>query len=262
MITFQSKSAPELNEWARPVLLMYTNIFHRDKVKSYSHIIITQWPEGNGSTVNPLWGKEIGVSLERNLPADVSSMDDKAKQLLVLELIHAGLVILAEEKKKLDVNMLDNVKQEILQADFDFWITYKQFPNKKAPDLTATVIVHPMPRAYQVYLQISRQEAETDKILVFEGIPSASMVGELFGAGKWVSTTEFVVTGKQSEIEVHFSTEDRLLKYVNISADTSKAPFFEKHGAKKDAPGALQDYLSTLNPELSDAIKKSLDNLF
>lgn len=262
MIRFSSNVMPELDKCTSAVSLMYEDIFIRDDVRSYSLIVIKHVPEEEeAGQVISLGNKEIGVRVHYKIPDNLISKDDATIQLAVLEIIHAGLIILAKEKHKLGADYLNRVKEEILQLKFDFWVEAKLFANKKDSAWTAMVIANLKMKQFDVYLQIAYQGMVKWKVLIYEGVNTASYFSNLFSNGKWTARNEFILSGKKSEIEIHLNLTDGSLKFVNISPSSPESPIFNLHKANKDKEKALKDYLGTLDPTLASNITNHIKEI-
>lgn len=261
MIRLSSNVMPGLDKCASAVSLMYTDLLIRDNIKAYNHILIKHVPETEAAgQVIALGNKEVGVRVHYRTPDNIVSQDDDAIQLAVLEIIHAGLVILAQEKHKLELDYLNRIKEEILQLNFEFWVEGKHFIHKKDNLLTATVIANLKMKQFDIYLQIAYEGKIKWKVLIYEGVNTASYFYDLFSVGKWTKN-EFILSGKKSEIEFHLNLEDGSLKLANISPSASESPHFNFYKISIDKEKAVKDYLGTLDPALANTMMDHLKSI-
>ncbi|SIO05886.1 hypothetical protein SAMN04488055_2728 [Chitinophaga niabensis] len=255
MISFSSRVIPELTGCAAAVTLMYTDIFLRDKVKGHSYIFIGHFPVERGpDEVFPLWNKQIGVNVCCEIQDDIMLQDDTTIQKTIIEMIHTGLILLAEKKGKLDKAWLDSIKEEILQENFNFWIECRQFTSKKDRNWTAKVMANPKMKQFDVYLDIYYNSILRSRHLIYEGMGTRSIFGNLFSVGKWTAKHVFILSGKESDMEIHFNSADGSIKFVNISPNAPKSPLFDLFKVNKDKEEALKDYLGTLDPVVANVL--------
>lgn len=265
MINFASKSLPDLDKYSKPIVLKFAELFEEAEIKSYLLIRIIQWPEDKSGTEVSIFGKKDRViSLGRNLPGDMSTWDDNAKYSLVLDVICEGLTALAEEEKVLSTEWINNSKAEILQLNFNFWVEYYRFENKKDKGLSASVFIHPVVEIYEIYLQIMRNGVPEKMMLIYKSYASPIVLDALFKIGKWRTADLLVLTGKESEIEVQYTVSDQSLQFVNISQHAPRSPFFdmlkvkpedEAEYSKADHQKVVDDYLNSTVPGLADMVK-------
>ncbi len=255
MISFSSRVIPELTGCAAAVTLMYTDIFLRDKVKAHSYIFIGHFPVEKGpDEVFPLWNKQIGVNVCCEIQDDIMLQGDITIQKTIIEMIHTGLILLVEKKGKLDKAWLNSIKEEILQANFDFWIECKQFTSKKDSNWTAKVMANPKMKQFDVYLDIYYNGILKSRHLIYEGMGTRSIFGNLFSIGKWTAKHVFILSGKKSDMEIHFNSAEGSIKFVNISPNAPKAPLFDLFKVNKDQEEALKNYLDTLDPVVANVL--------
>lgn len=268
MINFSCKSFPELDKYSKPIVLILADMFHRDKISSYALIRIIQWPkEKQDTTEVSLWGKKDRViSLGRDLPEDISDWDDHKKYSIVLDIICEALTALAEKEQRLSAEWVSNAKAEVLQMNFNFWVWYYRFENKKNKGIVATVFIHSIKNIYEIYLQITRNGVPEKMILFYKSFASPIVLDALFKVGKWRTADLLVITGKESEIEVQYTVSDQSLKFVNISPLAPASPYFnmfmlkpedEEGWSKADQDKALDNYLNSAYPGLADIFRNA-----
>lgn len=234
MIRFYSDKYPDLVPFSVPTELKYWELFKHDKVGVYTRIFMNfnaQPREETGSDI--LIGKQVIMSAAFDVPENYASFNDLDKQALTLEMIDSALRSLAIERRKLDIAWLDKVKAEILSCNFDFWIPVKHFKQKTgSKEWAATLILHPQPGSYEVYLDISRNNMPGARYMLYETIPDRKTAIGLFEEGKWSADGILSLQSDIAEVKVSYdAVHDRL----DFSLTSRPAANFEAYGAVRMA---------------------------
>lgn len=201
-------------------------------------------------------GKEVYINIRYPAHSDFNLKNAVEKNIIRLEIVHAALLRIAAKNDKINVDVLGAIKERIIKSNFLFEIIYNAYHNKKKENLIAKVIIQPASEKFNFYVTITDDQMEKCRILIYEGKPTDYYVDDLFYYGKWKNENEFILSGKQSEIEFHFFADKCIIELINKSENKNSAPVFNlyKTGAgEKD----LQDYINSLNPGIAAVIVQS-----
>ncbi|WP_423736318.1 hypothetical protein [Chitinophaga caseinilytica] len=230
MIRFYSDKYPDLVPYSVPAQLKYWELFERDNMKVYSQIFINFNAEpGEQTSCAMLVNKQVIVSASFDVPEDYIEFDDVDKQALILEMIDDALHKLAVARGKLSVEWLDKIKAEILPYQFDFWIPVKRLQQKSgSKEWMASLVLHPKPGSYEVYLDIIRNNIPITRHLLYETIPDRKIAISLFGEGKWSADGILSLQSSIAEIKVRY---DAVNDGLDFSLNSQTAANFWAYGA-------------------------------
>lgn len=238
--------------------LIYSFLLQEHKMDGYSHVQINQI----GSDLNEFIikeGKRIHVNIWYPVYEDFELKTVKEKNLIRLDIIHMALLRIAEKDKKYDAHILETIKNKIIEKDFSFDLIYKSHVNKKNENLVAKIVVHPEEDRFDFYILTEDRGNEKCKILIYSGKTTDFYFDDLFFYGKWKGENEFIIKGKESEIQFHVKVDQCKVDLVNISDNKEKAPLFEIMKSKPDRENAWQDYIDNLNPAMVAILTANLN---
>lgn len=228
---------------------------------AYSYININQIGD-DFNEVLVKKGKEIYINIRYSTPSDFDSRSDEEKNRMRLEVIHAGLLLIAEKEKKMDISALEEIKDIILANNFSFDFTCKTYKNKKNDNLIAKLIVHPEVSEFKYYIQIEEQSEIKCRKQIYRGNTSGYYIHDLFKLGKWENNNKFILTGKRHEVEIHIIIDQCKIEYVNLTP-YQKPPFFEMFktdNTKEEKEEARNNFENSIPPSIKSAIRKDKDN--
>lgn len=249
MLRLISITEEVINSYAEGISLIYGGMLNKNELTFYSHIHIIHTGEKDQDFVFEGNRKNIDVRISYDLETDFALKDDYFIQLTMVNIIHDALINLARQDSRLNIEILNSIKAEIVERPFDFRIKYKTFVHPKDKALSLNVIVHPLLRYFNIYLELEKNGEIATNLLIYKGINVPTYFSDFFSKGKWVKK-EFILSGKDTDMEIHLSLEDYSLKYVSTSGIEGKAPKFELMKIDADRKTALAEYLHTLNPAI------------
>ncbi|WP_160711688.1 hypothetical protein [Chitinophaga solisilvae] len=255
MLRLVSLGIVEINLYGEGISYIYAEMLKKNGITFYNHIQIIQTCEKDQNLILPQ-GKDINIKLTYDDGEDFSLKDDYKKQLFFVDVVHTALLFLAARDNRLDVEVLNSIKAEILSNNFNIPINYKSFISPKNELLKANVIVHPLMRHFNVYLEIEKSGELLKSLLIYKGKPTTFYLPDYFSKGKW-SKNNFVLSGRHTDMEISLSLTDFNLEFINKSGIEGKAPKFELMKADSDKATALSDYLQTLNPAIVAVLTSS-----
>jgi hypothetical protein len=230
--------------------LIYSFLLQEYKCDFYSYIHINQI----GDDLEEVIIKD-GRAIYINIRYPVNNFEKKShdeKNLFRLEVVHTALMRIAEKDKKLDVSSLQNIKNHIIQQNFEFDLVYKQFPYK-GHDLKGIIIIHPRHDKFSFYFSAVKNDEILCKILLYEGVCSDYYVPAIFHNGKWKTENEFIIKDKNKELELHIFINQNSAQLVNLTQYKSP-PFYEMMKAGGHNEGSYKDWLHSLPPGAAGAI--------
>lgn len=239
--------------------LIYTFLLDKFGQSIYSYISINQI----GSELNEFVMKESGKNIHVNIryPTydnfETMSVDEKNK--IRLEVVHSGLLRIADYDKKLSAEKLEEIKREVLNKNFSFEFDLKIFKNKKNASLIAKITVQPGMDKFDYFLLIEESGNEICKILIYKGRTNIFYFDQLFNVGKWKNDEELIITGKEKQIQLRVFIDRCKVEYINLTP-YSKPPLFEMFRADisdADRDKAHKDWMHSLPPAIAANVRES-----
>lgn len=237
--------------------LIYTFLLQEYQQNVYSYIGINQIGDDLNEFVMKKPGNCIYINIRYPVYEDFENRSVAEKNRIRLDVVHESLLRIANEDKKFDINKLEIIRDRVLKQDFSFDLVYKIFLNKKREGLLAKIIITPLEDRFKYFVLIEENEITKCKNLIYIGKPSDYYIDGLFSSGKWKGINEFVVTGKNKEMEIHAYVDKCSIEYINTSGYKGKAPFFElmkQHSSKDETDNAYKDWIHSLPPGIAAII--------
>jgi hypothetical protein len=239
--------------------LIYSFLLRKYKLDFYSYIRINQIGEDLQEFVMKEGGKKIHINIRYPASEDYELKTVTERDLIRLDIIHKALLRLSANDSRIQVEKLENIKNEILQNEFLFDIQYKEWKYKKDEKLSAKIIIRAYEDRFDFFVLIEEDKKEKYRLLIYQGKTTDFYIDALFFYGKWKNINEFMITGKNKEVEIHIYIQESKMQYVNLTG-YEKAPFFEMMKAnitKQDASHAYEDWLHSLPPAHAAIIRKA-----
>lgn len=240
--------------------LIYSFLLQKYKLDFYSYIRINQIGEDLQEFVMKE-GNKIHINIRYPASEDYELKTVPERDLIRLDIIHKALLRLAANDSRIQVKELDNIKNEILQNRFLFDIQYKEWRYKKDEKINAKIVIRPYEDRFDFFVLIEEGKKQICRLLIYQGKTTDFYIDDLFFYGKWKSINEFIITGKNKEVEIHVYIQDKKVKYLNLTS-YEKAPFFEMMRAnisKEDASRSYEDWLHSLPPAYAAIIRRADD---
>ncbi len=242
---------------AGAINLMYSILLQEHNQDVYSYIGINQIGDDLDELIMKEPGNKVYINIRYPAYDDFEERSIAAQNRIRLDVVHQSLLRIAAEDKKLNVAKLEIIKNKILGNDFLFDFVYKIHVNKKDESLVAKIIVHPLVTRFDIYALIEENGNTKCKLMIYSGGTDDFYFAALFANGKWNGTNEFIITGKQKEMEIHVHVDKCSIEYINTSGYNGKAPFFELmkvHSSKEESDRAYKDWIHSLPPGIAAII--------
>lgn len=237
--------------------LMYTYLLQKHEITYYKFIIVNQIDEDLEEGIFKIGSRAIHVNVRYPASQEFQHMSPNERNLIRIEVIHAGLTELAKFDTRIDTNALNLIKNEILKCNFEFNIPYKEHRCKSDRSLSAEITIQPSESKFDFYAVFKRDDMEFARYQIFSGRPIVFYVDALFSNVKWKGTDQLIITGKSPDMEIHVILNENRVEYINHSK-YSNAPFFEM--MKRDqsnADKAYRDWVHSLPPEIAAVLERS-----
>ncbi|GGB25358.1 hypothetical protein [Puia dinghuensis] len=239
--------------------LIYTSMLNEFGQGCYRYIGINQIGEELNEFVMKEAAKTIYVNIRYPVYRDFESKSTGEKNRIRLDVIHAALVRIAEYDRKFDVQVLELIKEKILEKDFSFEFVCKSFVFKKKAGRIAKVVLQPEINKFNYYVVIEDAGKTIRRLLMYVGLTDTIYVSDLFSEGKWKSENEIVITGKLNEVEISVFVSEGEIRFKNLTS-YAKPPYFEMMRAdisEEDRAKAHQDWRHSLPPAVTAIIRKA-----
>lgn len=249
MLRLVSISEEAINLRAEGISLIYGGMLEKNGLTFYKHIHILHTGEKDQSVVFEEKRKDIDVRISSDLDANFALKDDHFIQLTMIAIIHEALSMLARQDGHLDIEILNSIKAQLIKTPLDFRVKYKTFTHPKDKATLVNIIVHPLIRHFDIYLELEKNGVIAVSLLIYKGMNVPTYFPDYFSKGKWLKK-EFILSGNMTDMDIHLSLEDYMPTYVSTSGVEGKAPKFEFMKADTDRGKALDEWLRTLNPAI------------
>lgn len=206
-------------------------------------------------------GKNRYVNIRYPVYPDFELKSSEEKNRIRLDVIHEGLLRLADVDKDLPTSTLEKIRDQILDQNFSFAIDYKTFVNPRNKEVIGIVRVNPQIDKFITSFHLFRCGKEECNAMLYVGIPQCFVVDSIFSKGKWLNERMFVFTDSRKEIQVVIDTANCNVEYKNLT-QYRNAPFFQMMRAglhQDDKDDAFQDWIHSLPPEIASIINSGLN---
>lgn len=184
--------------------LIYAFLLHKFDQSIYRYISINQIGTELSEFVMKERGKNVHVNIRYPVYDDFEAKSIDEKNRIRLDVIHSGLLRIADHDKKLNVEKLEAIKREILNKNFSFEFDLRTFRNKNNPSLVAKISVRPEMKSFDYFLSVEEKGIEVCKVLIYKGMTNLFYFDQLFKEGKWKNEKELIITGKEKQIQMRF----------------------------------------------------------
>lgn len=237
--------------------LLYSFLLQGYKLDLYSYIHINQIGKDLTELIQKE-GNQIYINICYPVDKNLNLRNIQEKNMIRLDCIHTALLRIAAFDKKLDIHKLELIKARLVENNFQFNIIYKIFKAKKS-SLISKIIIVPFLNKFDFYVMIENAGQEVCKLLIYEGIPSTHYIEQFFFSGRFKNEEEFILTGKENEVEIHVLISTFKVIAVNLTR-YKKAPSFEMNRfgiSETDKQRAHEDWLHSLPPATAAILRKS-----
>lgn len=190
---------------AGALCLMYMSLLHEYGQDHYKQISIY---EGMTESVVRT-GKHVCVKLKYD-----SERRDVEKNRIRLEIIHAALLRVAVFENKLDLQVLDRIRQRILESEFMLEIVYRK--ERRKDGTVAKIVVHPEMEWFDYYVVVEERGVESFKLWIHSGEPDVEEMAALFATMEWKNNNELVIIRQSLEAEIRVFVKERRAAYKEL----------------------------------------------
>jgi hypothetical protein len=239
--------------------LIYSQLLKEFGQDLYRRIGINQIGEDLEEFVDKESGNRVHVNIRWPTPANLDALSTDEQNRYRLEVLHASLLRVAEFDHKLDINILEEIREKVLAHNFSFEFVCASFPNKKVKGMTTKVVVRPEIKGFIFYIIIEDQGKEKCRLRIYNGLRDIVIFAELFSIGKWKSKNEFLLTGKRKELEITVYTDDCRMETKNLTPYPNP-PYFQmmrEDNSQEERDKAFEDYLHSLPPAHAAILRRA-----
>ncbi len=234
--------------------IIYSYLLQSNNQYVHDYIFINEIGEDLDEVILKMGGT-VHINV-RDLEYNNTNKNDNERKIHMLEIINAGLIRIAEKYKKLDVNIIHEIKRKVLENDFSFEFLYKEFSAKTTPALIGQVLIKPTLKYFEVMVLVQDDNKVKCKIPIYYGMTLDSYLSEFFSKAKWKNNA-LLISGKNKEVTVHVYHNECKIDYVNNS-NYAAPPLFELYKAKltvEEREMAYKDWMHSLPPAVAAIIE-------
>jgi hypothetical protein len=236
---------------------IYMYLLHEFDQDIYSRIGINQIGSDLEEFVVKEPGNKIHVNLKYPFFEDYKLKSSLEKNLIGLDIIHNALIRVVEYDGKLDIKKILAIREKILEKNFSFEFIYKIHVNKNDPRLVGKVVVHPLIDQFIYSVLIEEGGIEKCRQVIFNGCPGYFYADKFFCFGKWMDETDFIISGKEKEVEIRVSIAECKFELINLTP-YKNPPYFTlmKYGiTEEEKDSAKKDWEHSLHPAIAAVIR-------
>ncbi|MCX6319302.1 MAG: hypothetical protein NTW29_18645 [Bacteroidetes bacterium] len=241
--------------------LIYSYLLQEFKQDIYSHIHINQIGEDLNEVILKE-GKKIHVNIRYPAYDNFEQKSIYERNKIRLDVIHAGLLRIAEYDKKLSIEKLEAIRNKIVNQNFDFKFHIKDYPGKKKSNIIAKVIVHPLIDRFDYYVIIEKENKVKCEVLIYSAGTNLFYFPYFFKTGKWLNENQLVLTGSMGELETHIFIDECRVVTKNLT-QYKNPPYYTliKFGITElEKEAARKDWQHSLPPSISGIIRPDINN--
>lgn len=225
--------------------LIYDYLLQQYHQDVYSFILIHQIDDDSIDEliINGPGRNRININIRNPVLQGFKLLNFFERNKFRIDVVHEGLRRIALKEGKLDIQSLENIKNEIVNKHFAVDIEFIKFKNPKYDDWVGKVVISPEEHKFVFYAIIEKSGIQICKILLYIGQPNKGYVNKYFSSGKWKNLKEIVIKGNSDEMEFQIKVDKCEVQIVNHTQYTNP-PYFEmmrfgismeaKEQAKKD----------------------------
>ncbi|BAV07760.1 hypothetical protein SAMN05421788_103110 [Filimonas lacunae] len=144
---------------------IYTYYLQKLQLEYYSFIVINHIDDdlNEGLFLDTGIKGEIGMNVRMPFQKPFDSLEEVERSIFRLNVIHEAMLKLANNDSRFSVEVLEQIKSEILRANFIVDIPYWVSSNKKKKEIIGAVIVNPKEREYTFYFVIAENGIEKQR---------------------------------------------------------------------------------------------------
>lgn len=232
--------------------LIYSFLLQEYGQDAYSYIHVNQV----GDDLNELIikeGKKIYINIRYPASEDLGIKSAEEQNRIRLDVAHTALLRIAEQEKKLDKSKLLAIREKILDNHFSFDFVYRTFTNKRQPNLTAKVIVHPQISGFNFYVQVEQDEKVVCRILIYQG-KTTDWYFSMFAKGRWKGNNVFSIINK--EVETRVLLDQCRAETINLTPYDSPLLYqmMKAELTKEERGKSYKDWLHSLPPAVASVV--------
>jgi hypothetical protein len=115
---------------AAAIGLIYSMLLQEYRQDLYSMIVINQIDEKLDEVIVK-HGSQVNVNVRYPARQDIESLSELEQNKMRIGVLHEGLVRIAQHYKKLDIEILNRIREQVLKNSFEYSFKLKSFINKK-----------------------------------------------------------------------------------------------------------------------------------
>ena len=209
------------NSGSSAIELIYSFLLQKFKQDKYSYIFINQ----TGKDLNEvIFTEGRGININYRTDTNIKNKNEQEKNIIRLNFIHNALCRIANNYQKLNIKVLEEIKELILKQNFSFEFVFKSFPYKKT-DIIAELSVVPTVANFKYFSSVKCGDLLKCKLLIYNSLPEAP-IDSILNIGKWKNENEIVFWGKDKEVEIIVESNKCEVKYANLTKYRNP-PIFE-----------------------------------
>lgn len=202
---------------------------------------------------------KVHVNLIHPTDKKFDLLDNFSKNRIRLDVIHAGLLKLAEVDSRFSSNVLEKIREDILKNNFNVSLDGEWKVNQFDRTVQFRFSVIPYTDFFDYYITVQRDGIEICKQFLYRGKPNPSIAFYFFSRPKWKNKNELLIEGEEKQMRIRLDISSCTLEFQNLTQYTNP-PLWEmmKVGiGEQESKSAYEDWLHSLPPAVAAIVRDS-----
>jgi len=240
--------------------LLYSYLLWKNGLDYYSFIKVNQIHQDQG--IEEFVEIEEGfvhINIIFNTDPNFDTLNDAKKNKIRLDVIHAGLLRLADEDLKFSKIILEKIKNEILERDFNFELEGKIRKSTFDDKTVCQFLINPQTKYFDYFFLIQKDGNDLCKINIYRGKPSTFYLDSFFSTMIWNNENQVIIEGKEKQMKMILDVANCKLNFQNLTRYPIP-PLWEMEKAEiseQENMTAYENWLHSLPPAYSAIIRES-----
>lgn len=201
----------------------------------------------------------VHINLIHPTDKNFDLLDDDRKNKIRLEIIHAGLMRLAEVDSRFSISKLNEIRKEVIESNFRIALESNGKINRFDKAVLVKLLILPSTTYFDYHLIVQRNEMEICRQFLYRGKPAPDIVSYFFSKPKWKNKNELVIEGQEKQMRIRLDISSCTLEFQNLT-QYPNPPLWEmmKVGiSEQENKSAYEDWIHSLPPAVAAIVRDS-----
>lgn len=238
--------------------LLYSYLLWKNGLDYYRFIKVNQIHQDQG--IEEFVEIEEGIvhiNIIFNTDSNFEALNDVNKNRIRLDIVHAGLLRLAEEDPKFFKATLERIKNEILERNFNFEL---EGEIKESPFDNGTIckfLINPQTKYFDYFFLVLKEGKDLCKVNIYRGKPTTFYLDSFFSTVIWNNKDLITIEGREKQMKMTLNVVKCDLNFQNLT-EYAVPPLWEMMKAEiseQENKNAYENWLHSLPPAYSAIVR-------